>query len=245
MKFVALHMNEYMLHAFCGARGPNESPLKKSNFLDHLRQKRNNAVDQQILAKMYESEPHLKPDHLPKGAKKLVDPSTLPPIVSVRFPAVTYRGESSPEIDVLMPLEVNPLKCVSIACDVGTLNWLRLSVMTWEGERKKRKAPSERMETGYTFIVPDYRRASLKVNYRNADGAQKVKFCKPAAWEPDCVSHTCDTLIEWLRENHYALSDDGVWALASDLKADMFSADPPLGGADMLSAEGHDVRDVD
>ena len=37
MKFVALHMNEYMLHAFCGARGPNESPLKKSNFLDHLR----------------------------------------------------------------------------------------------------------------------------------------------------------------------------------------------------------------
>lgn len=108
VKFVALHRSEHLMHEFCG------KSLRNSDVLDYLRQMRNDLVDAAILKKMYEDEPHLRPQHLPKGAKRLVDPSSLPKLVFLSWPAMKYGNEEVGATEVAMLMELNPFKvCIA------------------------------------------------------------------------------------------------------------------------------------
>ena len=219
-KFVALHSNEYLLHEFVG----KSLRAGECCLLNDLRMTRNDAVNQMILKKMREEDSTCQMTELPRGAKRFIDPSTLPATVSFSCPALIWGGKEIPAFDIVMATELNPLKCVSVACDVETLTWLREAAHAWGGHRKRKvRADADRVDTGYQFITADYRRKSLKVKYCDRDGTNRQHWRKPDTWDPESMDAACDSLINFLTNNHYAQNSAGEWVLASSINADMFA----------------------
>jgi hypothetical protein len=223
--YIALHSNDHQMSAFL--KGADDECPTNAGFLVHFRDLRNNAVDTCILDHVRQSDPMCS--SLPRNARKLVDPATLPRTVPIKFPAMTVDGVEVPEREVIVLAELVPTKVVSVRMDANMLDTLRAAaiMLTRSGKgpgKRRRRAKGARVYSGYDCIMTNYRRSQFYIMYNDADGLQRQLSEKVKLDSPDDCDRACDLLWEKIKPLHHA-EVDGQFVNAFEHKIDIFTPD--------------------
>ena len=186
-----------------------------------LRQLRNQAVDDIILAAMRRDDPLGQYDRVSKQDRAKVAPDALPETVAILLPDVTYNDEIAGACTMTALVEIAPLKCASIELTSQNLNYLRVASLALQSDhtdelhfagtlsRRKRKVSAEcKVETPLKMAGVDYRRHSMFIEWTDGGGRKKKHYQKPARWESEEIVQTEQDLLQWKSENDWAVEEE-------------------------------------
>ena len=220
--FLELKTADRKLASLLGLQGGHEQ-----RFTSVVRQLRNHAVDDVILASMRVNDPLGQFDHVTKEDRASFPADALPDTVTIELPEVTYNGEVGGACTMTCLAEIARFKCAAIELTSDNLHYVRVATLALAGEhtdelhfapnlstRKKRPAESK-VVISSKFVKADYRRKSLYTRWTDPDGRVKRHYHQPTAWGPDEIAQAEQDLVEWKNMN-----DNGVGEVGADANAD-------------------------
>ena len=136
--YVELHTRNKHLAPMCSLRGAakNKSPWADNGFLNQLRDLRNKAVDELLLALLREKDPFATYAELPKDFQRTkADASDIAPTVTVSLPYIEVDGESADAMDIKLLTELIPGRVVAIEMTSAALSYVRLACIAVSKKR--------------------------------------------------------------------------------------------------------------
>ncbi len=188
----------------------------KSCILEDLRKARNTRVDEVLLAHLHACNPCEKPPALPDGFNRMaVNPDDLPYVTSV---ALTCNEGAT--FNMKMTVELMPLRVPCVELTVENLTWLQKvatasALQPTPVKPLKRKRPEDRIELPTPEAKFDYRRKSIFLQCKDADGRKHLQYQKPKTMELADIETAIETLTGdilkrgWTVYDGNADDDDG------------------------------------
>ena len=222
MPFLMLGEKEYMLKVYLGLRNCH-------GFFKELIKKRNDAVDQLILAKLRETDDFVVAV-TPKSRKE-----------THLEQKIMTLAISSGNIEVIV--DANEKKSVGLLLNAPNLN----ALLIWADHFKEAQPPPKRQRTRTVkvkanFVKSNVYRKKLSVLVVDSEGHRSYKTVKVTPWTQGLVDEAVEQLTEHLREHHHA-EQDGEWVLASECGLDMF-ADVGSDAPDDVQSDAHTSSDA-
>ena len=227
-KFVPLTARDRLMLTFLGVRAPTaQYRLASDGFMEFLKSKRNQAVDEAMIAHIRQSDPMAQVCAITADVRKLYA-SSLPQYVEVPFPAMSHSGESSVAMSVRMVCDMCQQKCACVEITPEALQCVRMAALSYtvsgQTQRKKRRSPTERVSSVLSWVHADYRRETFWTMIVGEDGLARRVYKKPVDWDSDHDRDLAvDDLIAVARAEHHAMDGDGAMVLASRHQLDMFA----------------------
>jgi hypothetical protein len=208
--FVALGERDHMLKGYLGVRNCH-------GFFLHLAKKRNDAVDELLLAKIREVDEFAMA--LPSSARK------NPPELNQKSIILAVGDDSS--IEVLIEL-VRHVK-VSVLLTAPNLHALSEYAKDYAAHspspRKRARPKAPIVRCGQAFFKKNVSRKTVSAICRDSAGTAVRKILKVnGRWTQDSVDVVVDELTEYLRHVHH-VEVDGEFVLASIHRLEMFADD--------------------
>ena len=218
--------------------------------MEWLKDKRNRAVDDAIIADIKRTDPMSQVRDVSKEIRRQYDGGgNLERYVAVAFAAMVVGQESIAATFVPMLCETCQYKCVAVELSEASLTCVRLAAMTFvrsgghDVPSKRRRIAEERITTGYTFVRVDYRRKAFWVSIVKEDGASCKKYKKPTTWDnASDRNDAIESLVETVRAEHHERNAEGEYVLASANALGVFADE--VGEANTEpDDEGEDLHD--
>ena len=193
--------------------------FSKTMLLEDLRNARNARVEEILLDHLHAQNPCEQPACLPEGFNRmLVNPDDLPQVMDV------YITNVSPTFKMKMVVELMQLRVSSIELSMADFAWLEnvatVSAVETPHKRQTRR-PEDRVEMPTPEAKFDYRRKSVYMRCKDADGRVHLKYLKPTTTAIDGIANTIDALKSQI--------DKKGWAIGIDDSDDEDVDTPPRG----------------
>jgi hypothetical protein len=210
MPFVALGERDHMLKGYLGVRNCH-------GFFLHLAKKRNDAVDELLLAKIREVDEFAMA--VPFSARK------NPPELNQTSIMLAVGDDSC----IVVLIELLPSKKISVLLSAPNLHALSEYAKDYAAQaaspRKRARFKAPIVRCCQAFVKKNVNRKTVSAKCRDSAGTAVCKILKVnGRWTQDSVDAAVDELIEYMRHAHH-VEVDGEFVLASVHQLDMFAND--------------------
>ena len=226
MPFVALGERDHMLKGYLGVRNCH-------GFFLHLAKKRNDAVDELLLAKIREVDEFAMA--VPFSARK------NPPELNQTSIMLAVGDDSC----IVVLIELLPSKKISVLLSAPNLHALREYAKDYAAEaaspQKRARNKAAKVRCCHAFVKTNVSRKTVSAKYRDSAGTTVSKTLKVnGSWTQDSVDAVVDELIEYMRHAHH-VEVDGEFVLASAHQLDMFANDSESAAAEREDSPSESV----